>query len=291
MGSRGQKSAGNTSATRIRTTRIRLSGGGQGPQQQNQQVLQSQNQPQQVVPPPAPPANQQPQQTQTQKALNIPVNDVSQIASMTDDQLATLYRQAVKTDLPNHLNDIPDITQKFVYVAGINGKPQVLDDTQFNQFMKTNNIPTSDIMARESGSGTFTTNSVSFNLTPQQTVDMLKYSDLNYIGGKHGGQAYGAGGYFDMNGGQATNYAPGGVTAVAVLNPQTARVISLNNLQRAASAFDRAHPKFAKASGGFTHKNWSIYAIAMGYNVIKSDYGSYHNVIDRSALVFRKRDQ
>ena len=37
-----------------------------------------------------------------------------------------------------------------------------------------------------------------------------------------------------------------------------------------------------------TSDNISIYALAMGYNVIRSDYNNYHNVIDRSALVYRQ---
>ena len=119
---------------------------------------------------------------------------------------------------------------------------------------------------------------------------MMTQSRLNYIGGKHGGQAYGAGTYFDQTGGRNTGY--GQTTVTAVLNPKTARIVSSSDLAKKAAAFDRSHPKFAKATGGYStafyNNNMSIYALAMGYNVIKDATGSYHNVIDRKALVYRK---
>ena len=66
----------------------------------------------------------------------------------------------------------------------------------------------------------------------------------------------------------------------------------LSKLRTLAAAFDRSHPKFARATGGystcFRNNNMSIYALAMGYNVIKDATGSYHNVIDRKALVYKK---
>ena len=61
-----------------------------------------------------------------------------------------------------------------------------------------------------------------------------------------------------------------------------------------SSSFARSHPKFAKAVGPYNtsysggKNNMAIYALAMGYNVITADYGGYTNVIDRSALVYRK---
>ena len=123
-------------------------------------------------------------------------------------------------------------------------------------------------------------------------TDMLKYSSLNYIGGKHGGQVYGAGTYFDKTGGRSTGYGNGttSATAIAVLNPQTAHPISLNTLRSRIPTFQRSHPKFAQALGRADSDNYSIYAMAMGYNVITSDVNGYHNIIDRKALVYRASD-
>ena len=64
---------------------------------------------------------------------------------MSDDQLTGLLRQAKAAQIPNHLNDAPDITQKFAFVAGVNEKPTVLDDASFDQYLKDNHIPRRDI--------------------------------------------------------------------------------------------------------------------------------------------------
>lgn len=230
-------------------------------------------------------------QNQVPDANNTPaIPDVTgALANMTDDQLATLMNQSKTIDMPNHLNDAVDATQKFVYASGANGMPTVLDDTQFSQFMKDNGISQSHVLARSTNGADYTINQVHIRLSPSQITQMLKHSQLNYVGGKHGGHLYGSGTYFDMNGGQKTGYA-NGATAIAVLNPKTAHVISKNALESKIPAFSASHPKFARAVGSVTNSNISIYALAMGYNVIRSDYNNYHNVIDRSALVYREND-
>lgn len=236
--------------------------------------------------------NQNNIQNQAPSSANTGVIDdiLDNITNLDDDSLAKLYTDSQKINLPNHLNDARDVTQHFVYAIGMNGKPTILDNASFNKFMSDNNIPRSEILSRSVNGGTLTTSAGnSVKLTPQDVVDMMQKSAMNYVGGKHGGQAYGAGTYFDMNGGANTGY--GGTTVNAVLNPQTARVISDSKLGAMARAFDKAHPKFAKATGGyntrFNNNNKSIYAIVMGYNVIASN-GGYHNVIDRTALVYRQ---
>jgi len=96
-----------------------------------------------------------------------------------------------------------------------------------------------------------------------------------------------------MTGGSSTGY--GGTTANAVLNPNTARIISDSALANKAQAFAQSHPKFASAVGRFSNSTMSIYALAMGYNVItdhsggaRPKSGDYYNIIDRSALVYLK---
>ena len=218
-------------------------------------------------------------QTATQATATL-----AQIASMTDDQLAQAVIDSRSVDMPNFLNDVQDQTQKFVYQVGLNGAPQVMDQQQFDQFLQQNNIPRSQIMSR----------SVNKNgpYSAQQIINTFKYSELTYIGGKQGGQASGAGTYFDMNGGGATGYGSG-ATMTAVYNPATARVIDFNALRRQAASFASSHPKFAHAVGGFTsghNGNASIYALAMGYNAISGGpvSHSYQNIIDRSAVVVLK---
>ena len=246
-------------------------------QQQAQQSSQPAPQPQNVAPTPT-------------------GSSFDALRKMTDDQLADIVNKSKTVSMPNQISDIDDATQKFVYQANINDKPQVLDQTEFNQFLKDNNLGTKDLLSRDINPISYKNNSgTNVNLKAQDVADMMMYSKLNYIGGKVNGQAYGAGTYFDHTGGKSTGYGRGNfVTAVAVLNPATARPISESNLQRQAASFARSHPKFAKAVGSYNtsysggKNNMAIYALAMGYNVITADYGGYTNVIDRSALVYRK---
>lgn len=234
-------------------------------------------------------------QTQAPNDQNTPVDPQSlkKIAAMSDDELAALVNASKQAQMPNYLADVNDPTQRFVFQAGLNEKPMVLDTAEFTKFMADNNIPNGQIIARSVNSIRYTNQQgYATNLTAQQVQDILKYSKLTYIGGKHGGQMLGAGAYFAMTGGSATGY--GQNTAVAVLNPNTAKVISDSSLDSKASAFAAAHPKFARAVGRYTNKTKSIYALAMGYNVIaersgrRSNSGDYYNIIDRSALVYRK---
>lgn len=247
-----------------------------------------------TMPPPVNPLNPA-NASQTPSQQNTPVvpGALTALTQMTDDELADLVNTSKGVSMPNHLADVDDPTQKFVYAAGLNGLPQVLDSAQFSQFMSDNNIPQSDIISRSVNPIKFTAMGVNFNYTAQNIADMMMYSKFNYIGGKVGGQAYGAGTYFAKTGGAATGY--GGFTTNAVLNPATAKVISSTALRTKAAAFAKTHPKFAKAVGGYTTQfkgnNMSIWALAMGYNVINdgtSGYNAYYNVIDRTALVYRK---
>lgn len=220
------------------------------------------------------------------------------ISQMNDAQLAALVQNAKNIDLPNHLADVPNLTQSFVYAAGLNGKPTVMDGPTFDAFMRQNNIPRSDIIARSVRSISYTSNGLTYNLTDQQVNNMLVHSRLNYIGGKVGGSLYGCGSYFAQTGGANTGY--GNATITAILNPATARVISDSQLSRLARSFAASHPQFARAVGPYTggssassasRNNMSIYALALGYNVISdggSGAGTYYNVIDRSALIVRE---
>lgn len=274
MGSRGSTSV---SAGRLYSSQLSQSSGAQSASVQSA-PSQQQAQPQNIA-----------QQAPNAQNTTVTANALNAISSMSDSQLANLVNQAQTAQLPNFLSDRDDLTQKFVYVAGLNEKPMVLDDTQFNQFLKDNNIPKSQILSRSMDDSSYTNaggNTVKYKAS--QLFDMLKYSRLNYIGGKMGGKAYGAGTYLDRTGGnQRTGY--GSVTNDAVLNPKTAKVISKSNLLTQASRFASSHPQFARAVGSFSMRtNGSIYALAMGYNVIRSDHSGYHNVIDRSALVWKK---
>lgn len=215
---------------------------------------------------------------------------VTALTQMTDAQLAQLVMDSRYADMPNFLADASDATQRFVYTAGLNAKPITLDDTAFAQWCKDNGITTADLLSRDVNPITYTNPiGTRVTLTGQQVVDVLRDSVFNYIGGKHGGQAYGAGTYFDHTNGKRTGYGRGAgfVTTVAALNPQTAHPIRDTALAQKARAFAQSHPQFVRAVGSYSNSTMSIYALAMGYNVI-TESGGYTNVIDRSALVYRK---
>lgn len=71
-------------------------------------------------------------------------------------------------------------------------------------------------------------------------------------------------------------------------------MIDYSVLQQKAQSWGATHPKFVEKVREFEpfylSDNASLYAIAMGYNVIRSRMGlsTYLNVIDRKALVYSK---
>ena len=287
MGGRGTSSGQSSQNTRTRTVRASVGGsGGTAPASVQQPAAQSAQPPQAVPPAPTPTLPPAPMQTSLQ-----------QLTQMSDSQLTNVLKTAENAKLPNHLTDKYDPTQNLIYTIGLNAPPQIMDATQFRQFMKANNIPSSQIMSREVGGGKYrTTSGMKRNLTPQQGAQMWLADPYNYSGGKHGGQAIGAGAYFDMNGGKATGYAGGGVKMTGILNPQTARVVDTSTLRRQAQAWAANHPKAdaqiqrmaGRSQASFGNATLSLYAAVLGYNVIKQSGGSYYNVIDRSAMIIKQ---
>lgn len=227
------------------------------------------------------------------KKQNNPVNQVTTataLSQLSDDDAYSLIVSSRSVDMPNHIADIADDTQKFVFKANLNEKPTVLDSKAFKQYMKDNNITQGEIMARSVNAASYHSGGVNYSFSADQINDMVKYGKYNYIGGKRGGQVYGAGTYFEMNGGHNTGYGRG-ATMRAVLS-KNARVISEHNIPNAWKAYTAAHPKVATAG----HIPRSVKALLMGYNVIttaggnsrSAGNGQYYNVIDRSALVIEK---
>ena len=258
------------------------------------------------------------QQNQQQNQLTTQVNaqdliDASKVASiygnntsamfdnMTDSELANALKISQgKVDMPNHIGDISNATQNFTYANKLNAKPTVLSDSDFDNFLKQNGIPDSQILIREVNGATFNSGSIRYNLTANDITDMFKTSDINYIGGKRGGQAYGAGTYFGMEGRNGSTGYASGATMMAVLNPKTARVISYSDINSKWNNFVRNKPNLSKQASnlGSGSRDWSIKALMMGYNVITSDSngssharGEYYNIIDRSAVVVRANNR
>ena len=200
-----------------------------------------------------------------------------QIKRMSDKDLALAVIESRKVVLPDCLNDVADVTQKFAYYIGLNSKPLVLDRKRFDEFMRDNNIPKNHIMSRVIRDDE--------RHTAQEYVEMLKHSEYNYIGGKYYGKPYGAGTYFEMNGGGMPKTAPRNVRDMpetlisAVYNPATAKPIDIYTLGMIVGDMGRYRPEFVNAIGPANpsilgeENNASIYALSLGANVITEYYG------------------
>ena len=258
--------------------------------QQNQQVQQQQNQTVQM--------NAQDLIDASKIASTYGNNTSAMFDNMSDDELANALKASRNVQMPNHIADISDNTQNFTYANKLNAKPTVLSDSDFDNFLKQNGISDSQILIREVNGATFSSGGIRYNLTANDITDMFKTSDINYIGGKRGGQAYGAGTYFGMEGRNGSTGYASGATMMAVLNPKTARVISRGNIDRQWNSFISSRPKLASSASRLRSNDYSIKALLMGYNVVTSAYnnssnsrGDYYNVIDRSAVVVRANNR
>ena len=269
MGGRGTTALQGRSSTSSRAATMRASSGQQAPQAVNN--------------------NNTATFTNTVNGITNAADAASQFSQMTDDQMEQVIKATYKVDMPNHLADVSDRTQRLAYVIGLNEKPTVLDDKAFDQYLTNNNIPKSAIISRSVDGSTYRVNNIQYQLTANDITQMYKDGSLNYIGGKYGGMAYGAGTYFEQNGGGRTGYGTG-ATMIGIIDRSKARIIPLSTLRSAISSWSQSHPKTAAAIGPVTNRNYSVYALAMGYNVISSGKGrgTYFNVIDRSATIMRK---
>lgn len=202
-------------------------------------------------------------------------------AKMSDDDLYNLYVSSRTVDMPNHLADVADETQRFVYKTQLNTKPQVLDSADFDKYLKDNKISSSEIMVRSLDSISYQSGGVHYKFSAGQLHDMTRYGIYNYIGGKNGGQVSGAGTYFERNGGYNTGY---GRTSMRGVLSKNAKVISRTDVDSKWRQFVSSRPKMAK-----TNPSMSVKALMMGYNVVWNGR-SYFNVIDRSAVVLDKNN-
>lgn len=234
-------------------------------------------------------------------------NTVDMFKNMSDDQMAKAVNDSMGVDMPNHLRDRKNITQDFVYSNGMNKKPTVLSDSDFDNYLKDHNISKGDVLIREVDPVQFSVNGVNYRYTHSDVSDMYKMSDIQYIGGKWGGSAYGHGAYFGQVGTTGSTHYGSGADGVghksimAVFDRSKARAIYDGDIGRKWNTFSQTHQKTAQAirSLGRSADTRSIQALLMGYNVITTNSrgsllgrsGEYYNVIDRSCLVIRANDR
>ena len=230
---------------------------------------------------------QQQQQAQQQQAANVPQATAgsatySNYLNMSDDDKATFITNAMGkkgsiSQLPTELQKGGESrAQKFAYALDLNSKPILLNSADFQQYMKDNNIPMSEMLTQSRGN-------------PNSLTSYMN-SQYNYLGGRIGGDAHGEGQYFAKTNGTNTGY--GGKSMNAVLNPKTAKVVNESQLQ---TIYNNMSPALKKAvSNKYGEFNPYMVAASAGYNVIKVDKG-YHGklgytvVLDRAATVVENR--
>lgn len=172
-------------------------------------------------------------------------------------------------------------TQRLVTELGLNDKPIVLEDAEYDK-MIASNPDMIQIYRGVYGNG---------SLTAQQVRQNTMYADLTYIGdGIHGD-----GLYFSTDKYTAQSYAGGrGAVTQAVINPSKVKSVTEDNIRR----------QFAMESNSVARnfRDISQYALYKGYNTIIAVGGNgsrshanggedFYVPIDRSVLIIRKNTE
>lgn len=227
---------------------------------------------------------------------------VDELNSFSDDDLSLVASLSEQIDLPKILKNgdsFNNPVQSFVYILGINSKPIVLKYEQFLEYMRKNNISLENIISRSIMSNSL--------LTAKEICDQFMFGEYNFIAGRYFGCQCGLGAYFRENGGNPTGYdrlsvysqkafkmhdnlssccSKASHTMIGCLNPLTARIVDYNALVEESKFFCKTHGKLHSVIGNCKPSNASIYALAMGYNVIQdSERPKDFVIIDRGAVV------
>lgn len=195
-----------------------------------------------------------------------------------------------------------EVAQEFVKMNNLNSKPVVLNDDDFQKYMKNNGIRDSDVLARGIVDNT------KEKLSAKQIADNFKYNENNILGGKVGNSTFGFGHYFGQVGyGKTTGYEgeDGKGSVIYAVFSKKAKIIQSSDISKKFDAYVESHQKMfskmndrqrkilgvKKYSDGYaatSNANRTILAAMMGYNVISSQKDNTFNVIDRSALIVEK---
>lgn len=190
-------------------------------------------------------------------------------------------------DYPAWLADTD--TQRLSFALGMQGKPEIVDDTTMASLLKnSNNLAIWRTM--HDGS----------TLTGKQKAMQLTDSQFYYVGGENGANVYGYGSYFSTNQDGSRLYGDG--TRSTQTNYQIKAVIDTTQIKPIysydiSSEFSQWSRKYPQAAAALSGANEATKALAMGYNCITSDmvggrngYGNntnnevYYNILDRSIM-------
>ena len=193
---------------------------------------------------------------------------------MTQQQHAANPMSAVLYDSP---------VQRLIYEAGVNGKPEVVSESQFRKLQ---------------GQTLYRTVNAAYDRTADvnHPADQIARQTLQSAYNRIGGGVYGDGHYFDTTrrGSVVYGHTRGDVTKTAVMKAKlnsNAKVVRESTLQRMLSNEPKALQRAIKTPNSrvshyrSSDNNLSAYALYKGFNVIEVG-GGYHVVIDRSALTF-----
>ena len=194
-----------------------------------------------------------------------------------DDDKTARYLAKVNNDVdtsayPDGYAYYPGSFQKWSLAMGLNDKPQVVPDAQFNQIVSQNNLQV--LYRGESG---------------QQACD--RFMDAKY---SHTGiGSYGDGFYFSEDKHVANKYAQhkGGANGRVIkmaLSP-TARAITYSDLYNKMYYASSSLQKGLKRAGTadktkYLNEGEAQYALKLGYNVVTMGNG-YHYAITRDAFI------
>lgn len=238
----------------------------------------------------------------------IPSDQPLDLTKMTDGELGDFINDSLNVDLPKEFYD--DITQRMIYLAGWNDKPEVVSTRKLKQLAKN---ATDDVLYRTVKE--FRQNGQTIATVDSVVADILD-SDINNTAG-WGGQAYGGGMYFSdyIDGSRAYGGTKKFTRTIAAVLNQKAKIVRMEDLQGEMGAdWVKKHPKAAKklglsvntwggvSSSVHTFNNgktdvwdgaYTAMAMAMGYNGVKNNVGRgehYYTIFDRSIWTTDKKD-
>ena len=219
---------------------------------------------------------------------------------MDDASLSTFVTKAMSAKLPSGFHD--DITQRLIYSAKWNDKPEVVPASKAEAAAKKQDAV---VLYR----------TVNYNpklkMLSSKVADSLRTDDAFSTGG-WSGQYYGGGVYFSdkLSGSKYYGNVRNGnapTTIGAVLNGK-AKVVDMADLRGAKGlAWTQQHPAAARKLGlsvdrrrknplrSASHQEgaYTAMAMAMGYNVVSSKVGikeTYYTILDRSVLTTSTKD-
>lgn len=220
-----------------------------------------------------------PNDIQAQSTSNV----ISNFSALSEDEQAQAIINGISQDVPDFLSDSD--FQKFMYSNGIDGTPQIVNDSALDSIGGIEIYRTvNSVYDRYNDVG----------YTGLEIAQQLQYGDFTRFSDT-GGSAYGRGLYFsnDYSGSSSYGNVHNNVNKTAMVRAKlnsNAKIMDYSSARRGVSNEVAKGTTLGKALNKINDSRSavSIYALAKGYNVLVSDtnFGrdTYVNVLDRSAL-------